>query len=175
MALPWGRLPWLCHSLFLFLHPPWSTECLWRERERTRHACCCSSSRWTGPGCCVEAGLKISCDQHFPFSVPVRFAYDQCLFCTSSARNRSFCRKFWPSLTLSLTVFFFTWVRICLACCPMLSCKSYGSSRHAERFQSSDAVFKWIIWIFWVFCRIAAFVLYNSYKITGCKPSRRGF
>lgn len=46
-----------------------------------------------------------------------------CYVCTSSARNRSLCRKFCASFSLSLTVFFFTWVRICLACWPMLSCR----------------------------------------------------
>lgn len=56
MIPPSGRQLWLCRSLFLFLHPQQSTECLWRECVRRRRACCCSSSRWKHLGCCVEAG-----------------------------------------------------------------------------------------------------------------------
>lgn len=56
MIIPLGRQLWLCCSLFLFLHPLQSTECLWRECGRRQCACCCSSSRWKHLGCCAEAG-----------------------------------------------------------------------------------------------------------------------
>lgn len=55
---------------------------------------------------------------------------------TSSARKRSFCRKFWHSLSLSRTVCLFTCARTVFACCPMLSCRggggrTWGSGRDA--------------------------------------------
>lgn len=40
---------------------------------------------------------------------------------TSSARNRSFARKLLESLSLSLTVLFFTWDLMALACWPIVS------------------------------------------------------
>lgn len=130
MVIPLGRLLSLFHSLSQFLHPPQSTECLYRECVHRRFACCCSSSRWRHLGCCVEAGQENKREWSFsPISVSDTDIfidlYNVYLFCicTSSARKRSLSRKFCTSLSLSLTVCFFTWVRICRACWPMLSCE----------------------------------------------------
>lgn len=73
----------------------------------------------------------------------------RCKKTTSSARKRSLWRKFWASLSLSLKVFFFTWVRICLDCCPILSCRREGMQWMEKSFIIKPTRPAGKHWAFW--------------------------
>lgn len=64
---------------------------------------------------------------------------------TSSARKRSFCRKFWHSLSLSRTVCLFTCARTVFACCPMLSCRGGGGVRGVQAVTHGGGGCPWLL------------------------------
>ena len=75
---------------------------------------------------------------------PIHKCKCKCTSPTSSARKRSLCRKLSTILSLSLTVFLFTWERMLLACWLMLSCreetdriKEVRDQLHSQRSQTS--------------------------------------
>lgn len=136
--LPGERQLWLSHNLYPSPHRQWSRGCLWKECVRMLYAYCYLSSIWTRPEYCAVAGKtkqnKKQTDIFSKKKIPMWYyaKMAEVVHLTSSAMNRSFCRKFWASLSLSRTVFFFTCERVVLACWAMLSYNQHNRTPSAN-------------------------------------------